>query len=111
MDYEKILLIENLRKKRNDLVHRGKIPDEEVEQILVERNRIDSRRYSFLQKNPISEEEHKKELSLLQERLAGLAKKKQDEWRKHHQQTIAILSTISGELMLKTVELYKKQAI
>lgn len=105
MDYEKTLLIENLRKKRNDLVHRGKIPDEEVEKILVERNRIDSRRYSLLQKNPISEAEHKKELSLLQEKLAGLAKKRQDEWRKHHQQTIAMLSTISGELMLKTVVL------
>jgi hypothetical protein len=56
-------------------VYRGKIPDEEVEQILVERNRIDSRCYSFLQENPISEEEHKKELSLLQERLAGLARR------------------------------------
>ena len=111
MGYEKTLLIENLREKRNNLVHRGKIPDEEVEQILVERNEIDSRRYSFFQKNPISETEHKKDLSLLQERLAGLAKKKQDEWRKHHQQTIAMLSTISGELMLKTVELYKKQVI
>ena len=92
-------------------MHRGKIPDEEVEQILVERNRIDSRRYSFLQENPISEEEHKKELSLLQKRLAGLAKKKQDEWRKHHQQTIAMLSAIGGELMLKAIELYEKQVI
>lgn len=110
-DYESALLIENLREKRNDLVHRGKIPDEDVEQILVERNRIDSRRYSFLQENPISEGEHKKELSLLQERLTGLANKKQDEWRKHHQQTLVTLSAIGGELMLKTIELYKKQII
>jgi hypothetical protein len=110
-NYEKTLPIGDLRKKRNDLVHRGKIPDEEVEQIFVERNRIDSRRYSFLQENPISEEEHKKELFLLQERLAGLAKRKQDIWRKHHQQTIAMLSAIGGELTLKTIELYKKQVI
>ena len=43
--------------------------------------------------------------------LDGLAKKKQDEWRKHHQQTIAMLSAIGGELMLKAIELYEKQVI
>jgi hypothetical protein len=40
-----------------------------------------------------------------------LAQEKQDLWRKHHQQTVAMLSEIAGELMLKTMDLYKKQAI
>jgi hypothetical protein len=110
-EYEKSSVIKDLKKKRNDLVHRGKIPDTDIEQILGERNTIDSRRYSPLQMNPISEEEYKKQSSLLQEKLSGLAREKQDLWREHHQQTITILSEIGGELALKTIESYKKRAI
>ncbi len=64
-----------------------------------------------LEMNPISEEEHKRQSSLLQQKLRALAKEKQDLWRKHHQQTIAMVSEIAGELVLKTIDLYKKQAI
>ena len=41
-EYEKVSVIKDLKKKRNDLVHRGKIPDTDIEQILWERNTIDS---------------------------------------------------------------------
>jgi hypothetical protein len=104
-------LIKDLKRKRNDVVHRGRIPDDDIEEILKERNTIDSRRYSLLEKNLISEEGHKRQRSLLQQNLRALAKEKQDLWRRHHQQTIAMISEISGELMLKTIDLYKKQAI
>jgi len=110
-EYEKASVIKDLKKKRNDLVHRGKIPDTDIEQILGERNTIDSRRYSLLQMNPISEEEYKKQRALLQEKLSVLARGKQDLWREHHQQTIAMLSEIGGELALKTIESYRKRAI
>jgi hypothetical protein len=110
-EYEKTLLIKDLKRKRNDLVHRGRIPDDDIEQILGERNTIDSRRYSFLEKKPISEEEYKRQISLLQEKLSALAKEKQEIWGKHHQQTIAMISEIARELVLKTIDLYKKQAI
>ena len=109
--YDDTLVIKDLNAKRNDLVHRGKIPDEDIEHILKERNRIDSLRYSLLEKNPISEEEHKRQISLLHHKLRALAKEKQDLWRAHHQQTITMISEIGGELMLKTIDLYKKQAI
>lgn len=109
-EYEKASVIKDLKKKRNDLVHRGKIPDTDIEQILGERNTIDSRRYSILQMNQISEEEYKKQSSLLQEKLSVLAREKQDLWRAHHQQTTAMLSVIGGELALKTFESYRKQA-
>lgn len=108
---EKTLLIKDLQRKRNDLVHRGRIPDDDIEQILRERNTIDSRRYSLLKANPISEEEYKRQISLLQEKLSALAKEKQEIWGKHHQRTIAMISEIAGELVLKTIDLYKKQAI
>jgi hypothetical protein len=109
--YDNTLLIKDLQKKRNDVVHRGRIPDEDIERILTERNRIDSRRYSLLEQNPTSEEEHKRQISLLQQELRTLAQEKQDLWRKHHQQTIAMISEIAGELVLKTIDLYKEQAI
>jgi hypothetical protein len=110
-EYEKASVIKDFKKKRNDLVHRGKIPDTDIEQILGERNSIDSRRYSLLQMNPISEEEYKNQRALLQEKLSVLARGKQDLWREHHQQTIAMLSEIGGELALKTIESYRKRAI
>jgi len=109
--YDNTLVIQDLQRKRNNVVHRGRIPDDDIEQILKERNTIDARRYSLLEKDPISEEEHKRQSALLQQKLSALAKEKQDLWRKHHQQTLAMLSEIGGELMLKTMDLYKKQAI
>jgi hypothetical protein len=109
--YDNTLLIKNLQKERNDVVHRGRIPDNDIEQILKERNRIDSSRYSPLEQNPISEDEHTGQTSLLRQKLSALAKEKQEIWRKRHQQTIAMLSEIGGELMLKTIDLYKKQEI
>lgn len=109
-EYEKLSAIKGLKKKRNDLVHRGKIPDADIQQILGERNTIDSHRYSLLQTNPISEEEYKKQRSLLHKKLSVLAREKQDLWREHHQQTTAMLSMIGGELALKTFESYRKQA-
>ena len=109
--YDNTPLIKDLKRKRNDVVHRGRIPDDDIEEILKERNTIDSSRYSLLKKNPISEEEHKRQIALLQQNLRALAKEKQDLWRRHHKQTIAMISEIAGELVLKTIDLYKKQAI
>lgn len=106
--YEKTVLIKDLRKRRNDAVHRGRIPDGDVDQILKERNRLDSRRYSLLNVNPISEEEHKKGVSLLQGRLGNLAKEKQEMWKKVHEQTIAVISAVAAELAVKTIDFYKR---
>jgi len=107
--YDSTLAIKDLKKKRNDVVHRGRIPDDDVEQMLMERKKIEARRYSLLQLNPISEEEYKRESSLLRQRLRAMAKEKQDLWRKHHQQTGAMISEVAGELMLKTIDVYRQQ--
>jgi hypothetical protein len=109
--YDNTLLIKDLKKKRNDVVHRGRIPDYYIVQLLKERSTIDSCHYSLLEQNPISEEEHKMQSSLVQQKLRVLAQEKQELWKKHHQQTITMLSEIAGEIMLKTIDIYKKQAI
>jgi hypothetical protein len=110
-EYDNALLIKDLKRKRNGVVHRGRIPDDDIERMLLERNSIDSRRYSLLKEAPISEDEHKRQIASLQQRLSALAKEKQELWGKHHRKTIAMLSEIAEELVLKTVDLYKKQAI
>lgn len=110
-EFERALPIKDLRKLRNDAVHRGRIPDGDVEEMLKERNTIDSRRYSFLESSPISDEEHKRRLAELHDRLRALAKDKQDIWKKIHAQTIALTSEVARELAVKTIELYKRAAI
>lgn len=105
------LPIEDLGKRRNDAVHRGRIPDREVDEMLKERNTIYSRRYSFLELKPISDDEYQKRLAELQGRLHALAKDKLEVWEKVHMRTIAMTSEVAGELAVKTVELYRRAAI
>jgi HEPN superfamily protein len=109
--FEKALLIKDLGKRRNDVVHRGRIPDCDVEEMLKERNTIDSRRYSILESSPISDEEHKRCLAELQDRLRALAKNKLEIWEKIHTQTTTMTYEVAHELAVKTVELYKRAAI
>lgn len=92
-------------------MHRGRIPDPDVELMLKERNTIDSRRYSLLESSPISDDEHKRRLSDLQERLDALAKMKREMSVRVHAQTIAMTSEVARELAVKTVELYKRGRI
>jgi HEPN superfamily protein len=109
--YEKALPVEDLRKRRNDAVHRGRIPDPDVEQLLKERNTLDSRRYSLLTISPISEEEYKNGTAALQTRLNAMAKEKQSLWEQIHQQTSAMTSAVASELAVKAIERLKREAI
>lgn len=110
-EYENASVLRDLKKRRNDLVHRGKIPDVDIEKMLAERNMIDSRRYSLFKMNPISEEEYKAEKSLFQEKLWALGKQKQEVWEKHREQTIVMLSEIGRELAHKRFGLYQREKI
>ena len=107
-EYERESVIKEIQKVRNDLVHRGKIPDIDVEQLLAERNTIDSHRHSLLTINPISEEEYKVQKALFQEKLVIQGKEKQELWRKHFQQTIAMLYEVGRELGRERFNLYKE---
>lgn len=107
-EYEKCSAIKDIQKVRNNLVHRGNIPDIDVEQMLAERNTLDSRRHSLLTINPISEEEYKVQKALFQEKLVIQGKEKQDLWRKHFQQTIAMLYEVGRELGRERFNLYKE---
>ena len=109
--YEKGLPVKDLRKRRNDTVHRGRIPDPDVEGLLKERNTLDSRRHSLFETNRISEVEYQKGISALQVRLSAVSKEKQELWEQLHGKTIAMTSAVAREVALKTVERYKGGAV
>jgi Cthe_2314-like HEPN len=109
--YEAAVSISQLRKQRNDVVHRGKIPDADLDRLLKDRNSLDSRRHSPLTLSPISEEEYQKRRSELQSQLGTLAKEKHELWREVHQQTVAMTSAVAGELAVRMVERYGRDAI
>ena len=110
-DYERTIVIKDLRKRRNDAVHRGRIPDPDVEGLLKERNTIDARRYSLLESRPISDDEHKTRLSALQSRLSTLAQAKRRTWETVHGQTVSMTSAVAREVADKTLQLYRHGAI
>jgi hypothetical protein len=107
--YERTVPVKYLRERRNDTVHRGRIPDPDVEQILKERNTLDSRRYSPLTVSPISEEEHKNATSVLQAKLSAIAREKQSLWEQLLQQTFAMTCAVASELAVRAVERHKTQ--
>jgi hypothetical protein len=109
--YKSTLCIKDLDKKRNDVVHRAWTPDPEVDALRAERNSIDARRYSLLQKSPISDDEYKQLTSDMQKRLNVSASAKRELWEKLHSQTIAMTSKVARELAGKTLELYRKDVI
>jgi hypothetical protein len=106
----KALPVKDLPQWRNDAVHRGRIPDPDVEQLRKERNVLDSRR-SPLAIPRTSEEEYKEGLSLLQSRLNTLANEKQVLWEQVHRQTILMTSAVARELAVKAFDQYKREAI
>jgi hypothetical protein len=106
----KALPVKDLPQWRNDAVHRGRIPDPDVEQLRKERNVLDSRR-SPLAIPRTSEEEYKEGLSLLQSRLHTLANEKQVLWEQVHRQTILMTSAVARELAVKAFDQYKREAI
>ncbi len=104
--YIQISSIHGLRKTRNLVAHMGKIPDAEVEGLLLDRNRIDARN-TLLSNEPISDEDYKNELSKLQKKLVAVAEDKQAIWGKHLAQTVAMLNEISEILANQTLYLWR----
>jgi hypothetical protein len=107
--YQKELCVRDLQQLRNDAVHRGRIPDEDVDQLRKELNTLDSRR-SPLAISSISKEEYKEASTLLQTRLRALAKKKQVLWERLHRQTVDMTSAVARELAARAFDQYRREA-
>ena len=59
--YSAVLDMDRMKHHRNEIVHRGKIIDEEVRSLYEAKNILNAKRYSLLKSTHISEEEYKSE--------------------------------------------------
>lgn len=96
--YQKIIDIDQTISIRNDAIHRGKLADEEIVNLKRQRNKIESKRYSLLSTERITDEEYKEEKKLYNRKLKDLIEKKKAEYKKHYEGTVSLLSEIAKEL-------------
>lgn len=106
--YEEDVGMAEIRRQRNDVVHRGQLPDQELAELVNKRNRLESSRFSFLEKSRISESEYKEKKAELQSQLAALARQKQEKWNTIHIRTLAMIGEIASELAVATIKRCEK---
>lgn len=97
----------NLKHHRNEIVHRGRILDKEIEAAHEDRKALVSSRYSFLNEKRISEEEYKKESEEQTKRLCELAAQKKDFYGGHYRVTLEMVSELLTILAKKSLDLHK----
>jgi hypothetical protein len=96
---------------RNEIVHRGCILDKDVLELKAEWNRLHSRKYSLLIKEPISDDEYKTGTAELNKKTLEIAAVKQAHYRSHYEKTLALVGEMLGAMARKSAELYEKGAI
>ncbi len=98
-------------KHRNEIVHRGKILDNDVLDLKIEWNRLYSKKYSFFVGTPISDDEYKAESASLNAKTSEIAASKQSYYRNHYQKTLKAVAEMIVAMACKTILLYEKDAI
>jgi len=98
-------------KHRNEIVHRGKIMDNDVLVLKIEWNRLYSRKYSFFVDEPITDDKYKTASASLTEKTFRLAALKQTYYRNHYQKTLKVVAEMIAAMACRTITLYEKDAI
>lgn len=109
--YGKALNMKEVKRHRNEIVHRGRIMDEEVKIFYEAQSVLHAQRYSFLRSNHISEEEYKKESAEQTKILFELASRKKSECEAHYKATLGMVADVLRFLGRRAIELYKAKAI
>lgn len=94
------------RHHRNEIVHRGKIVDDEVVQLQNEQNHLFSKRYSLLNTKQISDEEFQKEYKQLTAKIEVLASAKKTSCKSHYDRMVKMILDLMAPLARKTFEVY-----
>ena len=102
--------LKKFKQHRNEIVHRGKILDAEIKTAHVNRNILDSKRYSLLSQTNISDEEYKKESAEQTKQLFELAAQKKEFYEAHYRLTLEMVSELLVVLAKKTVETCKARS-
>ncbi|TAJ98372.1 hypothetical protein EPO44_11710 [bacterium] len=109
--YTKPLDIEGMKRHRNEIVHRGRIVDEEVKTFYENQNILHAKRYSLLNVNKMPEEEYKQESAKQTKMLFELASRKQAMYEAHYRTTLEMVAEVLSSLGRKAIELYKAKAM
>lgn len=109
--YSKALDMKAVKRHRNEIVHRGRIMDEEVKNFYEAQNVLRAKRYSLLKSNHISEEEYKKECAKQTEILFELASREKATYEAHYNTTVEMIAEVLSSLGQKAIELHKPKAI
>ena len=109
--HSKALDMKAVKHHRNEIVHRGKIVDKEVNDFWDAQNVLRAKRYSLLRSNHISEEEYKKESAGQTEILFELASRKKATYKAHYKATLEMIAEVLSSLGRKAVELQKPKTI
>lgn len=110
-NYSKALDMKAVKHHRNEIVHRGRIMDEEVKNSYEAQNVLHAKRYSLLRSNHISEDEYKKECAKQTEILFELALRKKATYEAHYKTTVKMIAEALSSLGQKAIELHKPNAI
>jgi hypothetical protein len=96
--YASIIKIGNTDGARNNAVHRGNLSDIEVTELKNRKTKIQSKRFSSLELNPITEDEYKKQMNEFHKELSQMVTKKKEEYTKHYELTMKLNEELSIEL-------------
>lgn len=102
--YKKKCDMDKCRKIRNDIVHRNKINDEQIITVRSKRQRLISKRYSFLGEEKISEDVYKHEMKIIDKEVQGLFGVKKVEYYNHYQALVKMLGDVLQCLAIKFVD-------
>ena len=83
---------------RNDIAHRGKLTDPDIERLQLAKYSIIDDRFGLLNTTHISEEEFKTRMNELHGEVATVANAKQEELQDHFEKTLSFYSEIGVEL-------------
>lgn len=97
-DYRRSINTSKTDEKRNTVVHRGRLDDDEINAFRKKQNALYAKIYSLLETNPISEDEFNSEQKALNDELSNLVKLKRQEYTVHFDNTVALNVDLAREL-------------
>ncbi len=105
--------IKGMKRHRNEIVHRGRIMDEEIQTLYENQNALHAKRYSILsilRTDRMTEEEYKQESTKQAEMLFELVSRKRAMYEAHYKTTLEMVAEVLRSLGRKAIELYKAKA-
>ena len=107
-EYQQKLNITEYNKKRNDIIHRGIVIEDEIKKLRDKWDLLNGKKYGLIPNNRISEKEYNRECKNLYKENFEIGMIKQKQYFEHYKKTVEFIELIAIVIAKKTVELFKK---